>query len=93
MIAPMCALFRKYTGERAWKAIGDRLQVPSYLSKIDNNWKIRVRKQRINVGKYFFVTRTINDWNQLTDGEVGAPTGTTYSFRMRVRKAITSEAK
>jgi hypothetical protein len=89
----MCALFRKYAGERAWKLIGDRLQVPSYLSKVDNNWKIRARKQRINAGKYFFVTRTVNDWNQLTDREIGAPTGTTYSFRKRVGKAITSKAK
>ena len=28
----MCALYKAYTGERAWKAIGDRLQAPSYLT-------------------------------------------------------------
>jgi hypothetical protein len=27
-IARMCALFEAYTGERAWKAVGDRLQRP-----------------------------------------------------------------
>jgi len=31
-IAHMCALYKAYTGERAWKVIGDRLQVPSYLT-------------------------------------------------------------
>jgi hypothetical protein len=32
--AGMCALHKAYTSERAWKAIGDRLQVPSYLSTV-----------------------------------------------------------
>jgi hypothetical protein len=90
----MCALFKAYTGERAWKAIRDRLQAPSYLSRVDHNWKIRVRKQRTDVGKYSFVNRTITDWNQLTEGEIGFLTSnSTYSFRKRVRKVITSEAK
>jgi hypothetical protein len=82
-----------YTGERAWKSIGDRLQAPSYLSSVDHNWKIRARKQRTDVGKYSFVNRTITDWNQLTEGEIGVLTGNTYSFSKRVRKVITSEAK
>ena len=50
-IARMCALYKAYTGERAWKAIGVRLEVPSYLSKVDHYWKIRDRKQRTNIGK------------------------------------------
>ena len=74
-------------------AIRDRLQAPSCLSRVDHNWKIRARKQRTDVGKYSFVNRTITDWNQLTEGEIGALTGNTYSFRKRVRKVITSEEK
>jgi hypothetical protein len=35
----------------------------------------------IGVGKYSFVNGTITDWNQLTEGEIGALTGNTYSFR------------
>jgi hypothetical protein len=58
----MCALFKPYTGERAWKAIWDRLQAPSYLSRVDHDWKIRARKQRTAVGKYPFVNRTITGW-------------------------------
>jgi hypothetical protein len=27
-LARLCALFEAYTGERAWKAVGDRLQTP-----------------------------------------------------------------
>ena len=30
------ALFKAYSGERAWKAIGDRLQRPHYLSRVDH---------------------------------------------------------
>jgi hypothetical protein len=33
-IAFICALFKAYTGERAWKAIGDRLQRPCNLSRV-----------------------------------------------------------
>jgi hypothetical protein len=92
-ITCMCALFKVYTGERAGKAFGDRLQVSSYVCRVDHNWKIRARKQRTDVGKYSFVNRTITDWNQLTDREIEALTSNTCSFRKRVRKVITSEVK
>jgi hypothetical protein len=54
---------------------------------------IRARKQRTDVRKYSFVNRTITDWNELTEREIGAVTGNTCSFRKRVRKVITSAAK
>src|SRR5215510_6903069 len=92
-IARMCALFKAYKGERVWKAIGDRLQAPRYLSRVDHNWKIRARKQRTDVGKYSFVNRTITDWSQLTEGEIGALAGNMCSFRKRVRNVITSAVK
>jgi hypothetical protein len=44
-IACICALFRAYTGEKAWKYIMDRLKAPCYLSRNDHNHKIRARKQ------------------------------------------------
>jgi hypothetical protein len=72
---------KRIRGERAWKEIGDMLQAPSYLSRVDHNWKIRARKQRTGVGKFPFVKRTITDWNQLSEGEIGALTGNTHSFR------------
>jgi hypothetical protein len=50
-------------------------------------------ENRTDVGKYSFVNRTVTEWNQLTEWEIGALTGNTYSFRKRVRKVITSEAK
>ena len=92
-IARSCALYKTYSGERSWKAIRDRLQAPSYLSSVDCNWKIRTRKQRTDVAKYSFVNRTITDWKQLTGGGIGALAGNKCSFRKRVRKVITSEAK
>jgi hypothetical protein len=45
-IACLCALFKAYTAEEAWKSIGDRLKGPCYLSRDDHDHKIRARKQR-----------------------------------------------
>ncbi|PNF14144.1 hypothetical protein B7P43_G16985 [Cryptotermes secundus] len=53
-IARICALFKAYTGEGAWKAIGDRLETPCYLSRGDHGKKIRSRKQQTDIGKYSF---------------------------------------
>jgi hypothetical protein len=82
----MCALYKAYTGERAWKAIGDRLQLPSYLSRVDHYWKTRARKQRTDIGKYSFVNRSITDWNKLPEGAKGTSQGKTHIFKTRVRK-------
>ena len=68
LIARICALFKAYTGGRVWKAIGDRLLKPYYLSRDHHNRKIKNRKQRTDVGKYSFVNRTIKTWNQLPAG-------------------------
>jgi hypothetical protein len=35
----------------SWKAIGDRLQRPCYLSRVDHDTKIRSRKQKTDKGK------------------------------------------
>ena len=64
-LSRICALFKAYSGERAWKAIGDRLQRPHYLSRLDHERKISSRRQRTDIGKYSFVNRTIQHWNQL----------------------------
>ena len=48
-IARLCALFRVYSGEQAWKAIRDRLRRPYYLSRVDHVQKIRDRsRERIS---------------------------------------------
>ena len=85
-VARMCALYKAYTGERAWKAIGARLQAPSSLSKVDHHWKIRTRQQRTDIGKYSFVSRTITDWNQIPEGAIGTSHGKIHIFKTRVRK-------
>ena len=63
-IARLCALFKAYCAEWAWKAIGDRLRRAYYLSGVDHFRKIRDRKQRTDIGNYSFVNRTINNCNQ-----------------------------
>jgi len=85
-IARMCALYKAYTGEKAWKAIWETLQAPRSLSKVDHHWKIRTRQQRTDIGKYSFVSRTITDWNQIPEGAIGTSHGKTHIFKTRVRK-------
>ena len=64
-LSRICALIKAYSGERAWKSIGDKLQRPRYLSGVDHERNIRSRRQRTDIGKYSFINRTIQDWNKL----------------------------
>jgi hypothetical protein len=66
-----CLLFKAYSGERAWKAIRDRLRRPYYLSRVDHVRKIRGRKQSTDIVKYSFVNRTTKNWNQLPAEALG----------------------
>ena len=66
--------------------IGDSLQAPSYVSRVDHHWKIRARKQRTDIGKYSSVNRSITDWNQLPEAAIGTSHGKTLIFKTRVRK-------
>jgi len=45
-VSRICALFKVYSGERAWKAIGDRLQRSHYLSRVDHERKIRSTRSK-----------------------------------------------
>jgi hypothetical protein len=81
----MCALFKAYTGERAWKAIGDRLQRPHYLSRVDHHRNIRNRKQRTDIGKFSFVNRAIQLWNKLLADALKTFPCKPIIFRKRVR--------
>jgi hypothetical protein len=87
-LARIRALFKAYTGERAWKTIGDRLQRPCYLSRGDHDKKIRSRKQRTDIGKYSFVNRTIQLWNHLPANAFGSPTWKPSNFWKKIRKTM-----
>ena len=91
LIARICALFKTYTGGRAWKAIWDRLLKPCYLGRGDNNRKIRTRKQRTDVGKYSFLNRTIRNWNQLPASLLASFPCKLKTFRKRVKNVVTSK--
>jgi len=80
-----CALFKAYSGERAWKAIADRLQRPHYLNRVDHERKIR-RMQRTDIGKYSFVNRTIQDWNKLPAEVLGTLPCKPNTLKKRARK-------
>jgi hypothetical protein len=87
-LSSICALFKAYSGERAWKPIGDRLQRPHYLSRVDHERKIKSRRQRTDIGKYYFVNRTIQHWNQLPAEVLGILPCKPITFKKRVRKVI-----
>jgi hypothetical protein len=70
-ITRICVLFKAYSGERAWKAISDKLQRPNYRSRVDHEKKIRNGRQRTDIGKDFFMNRTIKVWNWLLAGILG----------------------
>ncbi|KAJ4447673.1 hypothetical protein ANN_09680 [Periplaneta americana] len=61
----LCALFKTYRGEPAWREIKNRLQPPNYSSRNDHSYKLRERRQRMDTGKFSFLNRTIRDWNAL----------------------------
>ena len=84
-ISRICALFKAYSGEQAWKAIGDRLQWSNYLSRVEHERKIRNRKQRKDIRKYSFVSRAIRLWNRLPAEILGALPCKSNAFRKRVR--------
>jgi hypothetical protein len=88
----MGALYKVYNSERAWKDVGDRSQVPHYLSRDDHYWKIRARKGK-DTGKFSFVNRTTVDWNQLPEGVTGFSPAKIHIFSKRVSKATTMEGK
>jgi len=58
------------------------------LSRVDHVPKIRDRKQRTHIGKYSFVNKSIENWNQLLAEALGTFPCEPKIFRKRVRKAI-----
>jgi len=91
-LSRICALFKVYSGEWVWKAIGDRLQQPHHLSRADHERKIR-RRQRTDIGKYSFMNRTIQDWNQLPAEVLGTLPCKPNTLKKRVRKVINEMSK
>jgi len=87
-LSHICTLLKAYSGERAWKAIGDRLQRPHYLSRVDHERKIGSIRQRTDIGKYSFVNRTIQDLNQLPAETLRTLPCKPSTLKKRARKEI-----
>jgi hypothetical protein len=87
------ALYKASTGERAWKAIGDRIQAPSYFSWVHRYRKFRARKQIRVIGKYSFVNGSITDWTKLSEGAILNCHGKAHIFKTRFIKVKTGEEK
>jgi len=87
-LSRICALFKAYSGERAWKTIDDRLQRPHYQKKVDQGKKIRNKRQKTDMGIFSFVNRTIQHWNLLPTEALGTIPCKTVIFKKRVIKVI-----
>src|SRR5215510_4151314 len=61
------------------------------ILRVDHNQKIRNRRQRTDIGKYSFVNRTIEHWNQLPAEILEPLPCNSTTFRKRVRKVISEE--
>ena len=88
----MC-IFKAYSGEQAWKVTRDRLRRAYYLSRVDHVQKIRDRKQRMDIGKYSFVNRTVKNLNQPPAEALGTFPHKPKVITKRVRKAIINGVK
>jgi hypothetical protein len=56
--------------------------------RVDHNLQIRNRRQRTDIGKYSFVNRTIEHWNQLPAEVLEPFPCNSTTFRERLRKVI-----
>jgi len=91
LIALICTLFKAYTGRWAWKALGNRLLKPCYLSRGGHNRKIKTRKQRTDVGVFSFINRAIKGWNQLPASLLVSFPCKLNTFGKRVKHVVTSK--
>jgi len=81
-----CAVCKVYCGELAWNSLGDRLQRPYYLNRVNHDWKIWNRRQRMDIGKCCFVNRTIQLWKKVPMNALGNFPFIPTTFKKRVRK-------
>jgi hypothetical protein len=58
------------------------------LSRVDHDRKIRSRKQKTDIGKYSFVNRTTQLWNELPADALVTLSCKPSNFRKSVRKVI-----
>lgn len=86
--ARLCALYKSYVGQPAWKEIQIRLEKPNYFGRSDHTHKIRARKQNSDLGKFSFCNRTIRDWNSLPAAVFKAFPLSVRSFRNKLEKYI-----
>ena len=63
------------------------------MSRVNHVQKIRDRKQRMDIGKYSFVNRTIKYWIELPAEMLGTFSCKPKIFRNRVRKAVVNRVK
>jgi hypothetical protein len=61
------------------------LEKRCYLSRVEHDRKIRSRKHKTDIGKYYFVNRTTQLWNKLPADALETTSRSLSTFRKRVR--------
>ena len=92
-LSRLCAHFKADSGERAWKAIPDRLPWPNYLNRVELCRNIRDREQGKDIGKYSFLNSAFKKCNQLHAKELGAYRCKPKIFRKIVMITIINREK
>jgi hypothetical protein len=85
-ISHICAVFIAYCGERAWKTMDERLERHYYMRRVDHERKFRNCRGRLNIGKYYFVNKTIRLLNRLPAEGLGSLPCESNIFRKRFSK-------
>jgi hypothetical protein len=60
--------------------------MPTYYGRGDHRFKIKLRQQRTDVGKFSFLNRTIVDWNQLPATAFESSRLNLYRLKRNLRK-------
>jgi hypothetical protein len=83
LVSRLCALFKAYSGNRAWKAIDHTTWVERTITGKSGQGN----KEQILV-KFSFVNRTIISWNQLSADLLASFPFKLNKFKKRVKKLI-----
>ena len=90
--APYSPTLRGYVLPWLWRATFTPTHSREYLV-LYHVQKIVDSKQRTDIRKYFFINRTIKNWNHLPAGALGTFPFKPKIFRNRARKAIINGVK
>jgi len=83
--ARLVNFYRVYNQIGGWADLNKYLLEPTYFSRHDHQYKVRCSPPSKDVGKYSFMYRTANDWNQLDPSVLNPFPRTAIEFKRRLK--------